>query len=172
MNMARITGALASVHDRTTRFGFVLAQVCLCLIVFSYTYETVSQYFFGAPTWWSNELVAYALCIGTFLAMPEVTRTGGHIAIGFLTESLGPRASRVAGVLIAIAGGLTCLAIAWISLRANISQVERTEMLVRVRPIPKIWISAWITWGFFSTGVHFLRNAVSPPSDVINVVTA
>ncbi|MGB3405942.1 MAG: TRAP transporter small permease [Jannaschia sp.] len=159
--MAVFASRLVAFHDGLTRFGFALAQLCLLAIVFSYCYETVARYFFNAPTWWSNEIVAYALCIGTFLSLPEVTRRGGHISITFLTDLLppGPR-SWVTRALSILAGGV-CLWVGWILLDMNLTQFVREEMLVRVKPIPKVWISVWITYGFLSAGLHFLRHAAS-----------
>lgn len=153
---------LTSAHDRITSAGFALSQICLFVIVFAYAYETVSRYFFAAPTWWSNEVVSYALCVGTFLAIPEITRRQGHITITFLIERLSPRAAAHAHLLIGIVSGATCLLVAWICLRANILHVTNGEMLVRVKPIPKILLSVWLTYGFVSSGIYFLRLAVTP----------
>jgi TRAP-type C4-dicarboxylate transport system permease small subunit len=152
--------ALARAHDGLTRLGFTLAKLCIAGIVVSYSYETIARYFFSAPTWGSNEVVGYALCIGTFLAMPEVTRRGGHIAITFVLELLGPRAGRILGIATAVTSGVVCLLVAWMSYGENVRQIANEVMLVRVEPIPKVWISAWITYGFLSSGAHFLRAAL------------
>lgn len=159
--MRRFWAALELAHDRLTSGSFVLAQLCLFVIVFSYCYEIVARYFFAAPTWWSNEVVGYALAIGTFLALPKITRDGGHIAITFLAESLPPRLSNRLDIALSLVGAVVCLFVAWLCLQENITHYVREEMMVRVKPIPKIWISVWLTYGFFSAGLHFLRNAVS-----------
>jgi len=150
---------LAAAHDAVTRAGFGLAQICLLVIVGAYSFETVSRYFFAAPTSWSNEVVAYALCIGTFLALPEVTRQGGHISISILTDVLRGGVRKIVTQVIAGVAGIVCLYVGWVLLDANISQVARGEMLTRITPIPKIWISAWITYGFLGASLHFLRQA-------------
>lgn len=153
---------IGSAHDALTKAGFGLAQLCLLTIVLSYCYEIVARYFFNSPTWWSNEVVAYALCIGTFLALPEVTRAKGHIAIDFLVDMVGPRHRPLVNIMIALISGATCLVIAWLFLQANISQFQRGEMLVRVKPLPKVWLSVWLTYGFASAGLHFLRHCLNP----------
>jgi TRAP-type C4-dicarboxylate transport system permease small subunit len=154
--------ALGRAHDALTAVGFLAAKLCLVVIVVSYTYEIVARYFFLAPTSWSNEAVSYALCIGTFLAMPELTRRRGHIAISFVIESLSERAARALAIAIAVVSGLVCLFVAGLSFEENIRQVVHEVMLVRVDPIPKVWISSWITFGFLSSGLHFLRAAFDP----------
>ena len=150
--------AAAKAHDALTKFGFTLGKLCLVVIVASYTYETVARYFFAAPTWWSNEVVGYALCIGVFLAMPELTRRKGHIAITFVLEALPATAARHLSAVLYIVSGLICLLVAWVSFEENLRQIANDVMLVRVEPIPKIWISSWITYGFLNSGLHFLRG--------------
>lgn len=163
MAMRAVFARLGDAHDRLTSATFVLAQFCLVAIVCAYSYETVSRYFFSAPTWWSNEVVAFALCIGTFLALPHVTREAGHIAITFLIDILPGSKARYVHVALAIVSGLVCLLVAWICLKANITHFLRDEMLVRVRPVPKLWLSVWLTYGFLSAGLHFLRQVTNPP---------
>ena len=155
-------GPLGRLHDRISRVSFQLAQLGLVVITASYAWEVVVRYFFAAPTSWSNEVAAYALCISVSLALPEVTRARGHIAIDFVLHALPGRAHRVAQVLLALLSGAVCLIIAAICLRANLLQVERAEMLVRVNPIPKVLIAIWLTYAFFSAGLHFLRHAADP----------
>ncbi|MBO0344261.1 TRAP transporter small permease [Roseibium limicola] len=157
--MRHTLSALNRTHDAVTTVGFKLAQFCLCVIVFAYGFETVARYFFASPTWWSNEIVAYALCIGTFLAFPQVSRKSGHITITFVTESLSPRSAEVARVVLTLVSAATCLLVAWICLKANIQQYVREELLVRVKPIPKVWLSVFMTYGFFSSGLYFLRQS-------------
>lgn len=146
-------------HDAVTTIGFELSKLCLVVIVFSFSYEVVARYFFSAPVWWANEVVSYALCIGVFLAMPEVTRRHGHVAVSVIPEMLPPRPKAILLACIQLVGFLACIAVAWMSLNQNISQYVREAMIIAaVRPIPKIYISAWITFGFFSSALYFLRN--------------
>ena len=152
---------LGTAHDRLSAFSYQIAQICLCAIVFAYSYETVSRYFFAAPTSWSNEVVAYALCVGTFMALPEVTRSSGHIAITFVIEALPEIARHRLNIALAVLSAAVCLFVAWICLRTNIVQFTRQEMTVGVNPIPKWVISIWLTYGFASSGLHFLRQAFS-----------
>jgi hypothetical protein len=45
------------------------------------------------------------------------------------------------------------------SLNQNISQYIREALIIAaVRPIPKVYISVWITFGFVSSAIYFLRN--------------
>lgn len=158
-NVRGILAALLRAHDAITTIGFELSKFCLAVIVFSFSYEVVGRYFFAAPAWWANEVVSYALCIGVFLAMPEVTRRHGHVAVTVVPEMLPPRYRQVLLWCIQLVGFLACAAVAWMSLNQNISQYLREAMVIAaVRPIPKVYISIWITFGFLSSALYFLRN--------------
>lgn len=158
MTLRQWFGPVFRAHDAVTHAGFLLAQLCLLIIVAAYSYEIVARYLFGAPTWWSNEAVAYAICIGTFLALPEVTRRRGHIAITFVIETLPKRFETGINAAIPVIAASTCLVIGWICLEANLQHWARGEMLVRVRPVPKLWLSVFLTYGFVSAGLHFARQ--------------
>jgi TRAP-type C4-dicarboxylate transport system permease small subunit len=158
--MAQSLRRLAHAHDVVTEIGGHVGKLCLVLIVFAYCYEVVARYFFASPTWWANELVSYALCIGAFLLMPVVTRRQGHVAVTVLLDLL-PKAQTLAlGRLLHFASFLACAVATWISLDENIRQVVQDVHLMKVRPIPQIYISAWITYGFASSALHFLRMAL------------
>ena len=148
-----------------TEIGGHIGKLCLTLIVFAYSYEVVSRYFFAAPTWWANEMVSYALCIGCFLMMPEVTRTNGHVAVTLIIDTM-PRSQTIRLVrLIHLCAFATCAVVAWISLDENIRQVVEDVHLMKVRPIPQIYISAWMTYGFASSAVYFFRMALDRPGN-------
>jgi C4-dicarboxylate transporter DctQ subunit len=154
-----ILASLLRAHDAVTTFGFECSKLCLVVIVFSFSYEVIARYFFAAPVWWANEVVSYALCIGVFLAMPEVTRRNGHVAVTVIPEMMPARYRMILLACIQIVGFLACIAVAWMSLNQNISQYVRDALIIAaVRPIPKVYISAWITFGFFSSALYFLRN--------------
>jgi C4-dicarboxylate transporter, DctQ subunit len=64
--------------------------------------------------------------------------------------------------LIALAAAAACLFAAWISADENIRQFEAREETVATIPIPRWWISSFITYGFLGAGIHFLRQVFSP----------
>lgn len=155
--MNRALHRLGRAHDGLTLLGFHLSRVCLAIIVFAYCYEVFSRYFFAAPTWWSDEAVSYSLSIGCFLMMPYVTREKGHVAVTVLLDLLSPERRRMFDAFIYFVGFLACAAATWISLDENIRQVVKDVHLMKVKPIPKYWISVWITYGFASSAIYFLR---------------
>jgi C4-dicarboxylate transporter, DctQ subunit len=155
---------LAHAHDAVTDIGGRAGMLCLVLIVFAYCYEVVARYFFGAPTWWANEVVSYALSIGAFLMLPLVTRTGGHVAVTLIVDLLPAAKAAWLGRAIHLCSFATCAAAAAISLEENVRQVVQDVHLMKVHPIPQIYISAWMTYGFASSALYFLRMALAPPA--------
>jgi TRAP-type C4-dicarboxylate transport system permease small subunit len=167
-NARPLLRALAKAHDAVTDFGFHVSKLCLAVIVSSFSLEVVGRYFFNAPIWWANEVVSYALCIGVFVAMPEVTRRHGHIAVTVVPELLPQRPRAVLEWTLQLVGFLACSAVAWMSLTQNIAQYVRdVRIIAAVEPIPQVYISTWITYGFLSSALYFLRHLDwrAPPQD-------
>jgi len=150
--------AAARAHDGLTDVSFQFAKLCLAIIVFAYCYEVAARYLFNAPTWWADEAVSYSLCIGVFTMMPHVTREKGHVAVTLIVDLMSPRNARPVYWLIYLLGFLACVAAAWISLDENIRQVVKEVNLMKVKPLPKVWISGWITYGFASSALYYLRQ--------------
>lgn len=155
--VAAFLRGLARAHDGLTDVSFQFAKLCLGIIVFAYCYEVGARYFFNAPTWWADEAVSYSLCIGCFTMMPYVTREKGHVAVTLIVDLMSPRRARPVYWFIYLLGFLACAAAAWISLDENIRQVVKDVNLMKVKPVPKYWISTWITYGFVSSALYYLR---------------
>jgi TRAP-type C4-dicarboxylate transport system permease small subunit len=148
-------------HDRLTSLGVHLAMIGLAVIVGSYVLEVVLRYGFNAPTRWSADLVSYLLLFITFMAMPQVTANGGHVAVTALLERLSSSARRVALRAIAACGAVVCLLLTWIALEETLRQVGGNVQM-SAYPVPKAWISVWIVYGLGSSALYFLRMAVWP----------
>ena len=62
----------------------VMAGIGLMLIIIFL--QVVSRYFFGHTASYSEELSRYLFVWVVFLSLPVVSRQGGHMAVGLLTE--------------------------------------------------------------------------------------
>lgn len=153
---------LLRVHDRLTVVGVNLAMVALAMMVGAYVLEVVLRYGFNAPTRWSADLVSYLLLFITFMAMPQVTASGGHVAVTALLERLDPRQRRLASRVISVCGLVVCVVLTWIALQETLRQTSGNVRMMAAYPVPKAWISAWIVYGLGSSALHFLRAALWP----------
>lgn len=154
---------IARLHDRITRLGFYLGGASLCGIVVCFWIEVVARYFFNSPTLWSSSLVAYFLCISASLAMPELARTQGHIAITVIPERLSPIVRQRYERGIALVAGTICLVAAWIIINENMRQFSSGTTTAIGLNVPKYWISSFISYAFANTALHFLRLSLFPP---------
>ncbi|OWU85819.1 hypothetical protein ATO6_02630 [Oceanicola sp. 22II-s10i] len=152
-----------------TEIGLWIAMTGLALIVVAYNYEVVTRYAFGAPTRWSAELVSYLLLIVAFLALPRLTRDGGHVAVTVLLERLPLRGRVLAGQAIAVLGAVICLVMAWIAGEETLRQASRGVRMMAAIPVPKAVISVWIVWGLGLSAAQFLMLAIAAPDPAAEV---
>ena len=66
-------------------FAF-LAMAGMGLMLTIIFVQVISRYFFGHTASWSEELSRYIFVWVTFLSLPVVSRRGGHMIVGVLTE--------------------------------------------------------------------------------------
>ena len=151
-------------HDALTRVGFLIGSAALGGIVAVYLIEVVARYFFNSPTMWSASAVAYLLCVAVMLAMPELARTRGHIAISILEEKLPEKLQPHHIRLTAALAGIVCVVAAWMIWNESIRQWQSGITTTRGVRIPKYWVSAFICYGFTNTALYYLRGALLPSS--------
>jgi C4-dicarboxylate transporter DctQ subunit len=156
-----VLALIGRMHDGITDLGIQIAKACIAVVLALYCWEVFGRYILGIGTWWANEFVPYAVCAATFLMMPVVTRAKGHVAIGALEHFIPARFSVHARVMILVISLVVCSVIAWILVKENIRQVAQDINLLRVRTTPKIYVSIWITYGFISSALYFLRMLAS-----------
>lgn len=160
---ATVATAAIRILDGVTRAGAAVAATALAVIVAAYAYEVVARYVFNAPTWWSAELVSYLLCILVFCMMPQVTRTGGQVAVTVLLDLLPAGARALAERAIWLLGFGATAAVGWFAADETARQVTRGVQMMAALPIPKWWLSIWIAAGFVLTALQFLRLALTGP---------
>lgn len=155
--MRRLLTLAGRAHDGLTDLGVQGAKVCVAAILILYCWEVFGRYVLGMGTWWANEFVPYTVCAATFLMMPAITRSKGHVAIVVLENILPPRLAIHGRVLVPALSLIVCSVIGWITLQEDIRQVAEDVTLLRVTQTPKIYVSLWITYGFCSSALYFLR---------------
>ena len=157
MVVRRLLEGFLRLHDGLTRLSYFGGTIALGVIAFSYCYEVLVRYAFNAPTTWANELVSYSLCAGVFMMMPHVTMKGGHVAVTLLID-ISPRGLAKFMIWVTcLMGFLVCAFATWISLDENVRQITKNVYLMKVNPIPKWWVSVFISYGFGLSALHFLR---------------
>ena len=150
---------LTTAHDYLTELAAILAALGLISIVASYVYEVVTRYIFNAPTAWASDYVSYALAASVFLALPQVTKEKGHVAVTILVDIIPKKAAGIVHTVISVIGFLSLSLAAWISFQENLRQYTRNIETLAMVPIPVWWVSSFITFGLFLSAFYMLRQA-------------
>ena len=153
---------LCRLHDALSDAGYIAGVLGLASMVVIYCYEVVTRYFLNLATDWANDAFANILCVTIFSMVPHATRRGLHISISLLVEMV-PRLDRTLAVVTGILGFVVCLFLTWMSLEANIRQVVEQIVTEQNYPVPKIWMSSFITFGFAGAALYFLRSLFPVP---------
>jgi C4-dicarboxylate transporter, DctQ subunit len=155
----RALKAAAAAHDALTDAAFVLAVAALAGILGLTCFEVAARYAFAAPTRWAMEIVQALMVPAVFLAVPHVTRAGGHVAVTVVVDSV-PFLRTPLRWFTLVAGLVMCLAAAWISLEQNLRQFDRGIVTQGNLPLPKWWFSSAATFGFAGAALYFLRGMI------------
>lgn len=148
---------LLILHDRVTRAGYFLACLCLFIIVVITNFEIFMRYAVNAPTRWSGDLSTYLLLVSIAFGMPEITRTGGNVAITILSEKLRPTAQRIVQQMRYVSCVAAILVLTYLILVTAAQEFMRGILTVAAFPIPKWLLNAALAYGFLSSGVYFAR---------------
>jgi len=168
----RIAQPLLRLHGLITDVGYLAAALGLCAMGLLYCMEVVFRYFLNAPTRWSLEVITFLMLMVTFLAIPHAVRGGMHIAVTLLADLYPRQTSRILFVMNLI-GAVLCGFIAYISLTENVAQYQGLVETIGNIPIPKWWLSAFITYGFANSALWYLRllfSGARPIEPVLNIL--
>jgi len=148
-------------HDASTEFGAAVAAICVGAMACIYTTEVVARYFLNAPLNWSGDVSSYLLCACAFLAMPKVTRDGGHVAITYVLERLGGASrARYSGLLGKVTG-LVCLAAGIIVAYEGTQLYAEGVLTTQATHIPKWLIAVLACLGLLSSALHLFSTRAS-----------
>ncbi|MEW5420813.1 TRAP transporter small permease [Amorphus sp. 3PC139-8] len=150
-------------HDVLTDTTYIIGVFGLASMVIIYCAEVVTRYFLNSALDWANDAFSNILCITIFAMVPHVTRIGSHIEINLIPELL-PSVRRPLATMGSIVGAFVCGFAAWMSLQENVRQVALGIQTAQNHPLPVIWMSGFITYGFASSALYFLRSLFPYPA--------
>ena len=151
---------LLAAHDGFSKLAFRIACLALVVLLGAYLVEVVARYGFNAPTRWTSDLVQYMLCVSMSLAMPLVTRDGGHVAITSFLEKMSTQHQAVAARWIQGLGALALASAAAVFAMVGWDQARQGIETVAAFAIPKWWLSGLVVVGMSSAAMHLLRQAL------------
>ena len=154
--MMRPIKALCRLHDVLSDAGYVISAAGLGIMTAVYCYEVLTRYFLGLATDWANDTFSNVLCVTIFAMVPHATRLAQHISITLVIE-IAPGSRPALKAFSCILGFAMCAFAAWMSYEENVRQVVQQVVTEQNHPIPKWWMSVWITFGFLGAAFYFLR---------------
>jgi TRAP-type C4-dicarboxylate transport system permease small subunit len=99
-----------------------------------------------------------------FLVLPAVTARREHVAISLLVEHRSAKVKRAFARIAAVAGTCGCAIAGAFALARVFGQAAEGIHTIAMLPIPKWWLSALACYGLWSSGLHFLRQALASQS--------
>ena len=134
--------------DAITKAFFFLASLALGLIVAIFSFEIIMRYFFAAPTSWATDTVTFLFCASLMLALPEVTRTDGNIAVSIILDFSAPStANKIKLIIYAVSFAI-------VSYVTYITFVEFLRLFeTGINTLGSFRISKWIVFSFIPLGL-------------------
>ncbi|UTD56356.1 TRAP transporter small permease [Halomonas sp. MS1] len=155
---------LTKIINVLTRVCFFMASLALGLIVIVFCIEIVMRYFFAAPTSWATDTVTFLFCASLMLALPEVTREDGHIAVSILLDFSSEKISNTMRLIIY---GMTFLVVSYVTYISAIEFFRLYQTGINTLGsfrIPKWCVFLFIPLGFILSALQIvilLRNQFS-----------
>ncbi len=152
-----ILSGMGRVLDLLTKVTFHISGAALAGILCLIVNEVCRRYFFNAPTTWAGDANQWLFALATMLALPEITRVKGNVAITILLERMPQRKRVFFGRLLCFVSCFACLLAGYISGNEVIRQFSMGITTNWVYPVPKWWVSAAIPVGFLLSSLQFIR---------------
>lgn len=154
--------SLGLFHDRLSELGLWLGMMALAALATLSFAGTMSRYLLSTPLGWVPDWTGYTLAASIFITAPAVTKHGQHVAMDFIAAAATSRT--VVRFLTGIAAAMTFIVLAtmtWIVTDSLLAAFRSGTGTAAGYPIPRWWLLSFITYGFGSSAVHFLRTALT-----------
>ena len=92
----------------------VLAATLLALGVLVVVHMVFTRYVLSESTVWQTEFTTFAITAAMLLGTPYVLKTGGHVAVTVLPDSLSGLPKRIMRLMASLVGLSFCLALAYV----------------------------------------------------------
>lgn len=143
--------------DAVTKLSFNVSAMALAAMLLLVVNEVGMRYFFNAPTTWSMDVNQWLFALATMMALPEITRVNGNVAITILIDRMPEHRRLIAMRIILLVSFVACLVACYITGTETLRQFKFNITTTWVHPIPKWWISLCIPFGFLLSALQFLR---------------
>lgn len=118
--MKPVWKSLANFCERISRFGAVVAEVSLVLLLLLVFHEVIVRYLLDQPTLYSVEISEYLLILVAFMAAGWVLQEDRHVNMPSLVQMLPQKVQRICALLVTLIVLLFCSILVWKGIEASV----------------------------------------------------
>jgi len=148
--------AFISLIDGLSRALFFLACLLVAAMVLVVAYDVGTRNLGMRPPIWAVNSVEYAMLYVTFLALPELVRTRGHVCVELLLVAIGSTARKHLEKGLHVLAALICLYLAWRSGVELWKTIQSGSYEVRSFDMPMWALFLSMPFGFLLGGLQFI----------------
>lgn len=145
---------LIKIIDAATKASFMLASLALGLIVVVFSIEVIMRYFLSAPTSWAPDTVTFLFCASLMLALPEVTRNDGHIAVSIILDFSSINFANIVRVIIYLVSLCVISYVTYITLMEFYRLFDTGINTLGSFRVPKWTVFSFIPFGLFLSALQ------------------
>lgn len=134
----------------------LVVKVLLALIVLLVAADVAARNL-AKPLTWSVSLTEYLLIYITFLPLPALARSKGHVCADFIRTALPRGVQRVVETGVYLLCLTICIYLGWVALQGVVDSVRSGAYDVRTFDMPRWLIYAPMVVGLWLSALEFLR---------------
>jgi TRAP-type C4-dicarboxylate transport system permease small subunit len=134
----------------------VLTKLLLALVVVLVAADVAARNL-SKPLGWSVSLTEYLLVYITFLPMPALVRSKGHVCADFIRTALPPSIQRAIEIAVYVLCLVTCVYLGSIAAGSVLTTLRSGAYDVRTFDVPRWLIYAPMVLGLWLSALEFLR---------------
>jgi TRAP-type C4-dicarboxylate transport system permease small subunit len=154
--------------DRLAVGCAVVAAACLVLAMLIVVWMVIWRAT-GHSTYWEIELATYLIVATVLVGSPYTLMTHGHIGVDLLGHYMSPGARKILWRILAVAGFVVCIYLAWKGLDLTLEAFEKNERSGSAWNPPRWPFFALMPFGLGLTALQYvaemLREAPPPVQD-------
>ena len=110
----------SSGFERLSRFGVVLAEISLVLLLILVFHEVIARYLLNKPTLYSVEISEYLLIFVAFMAAGWVMQEDRHVRMTSITDLMPTAVKQVLNILTSAIVFCFCIILVWQGAKSSI----------------------------------------------------
>lgn len=156
--MKKIASVLDKIFNYFIDYLFYIACVLVIAMMLVVVADALLKFSVKGTITWAFEATEYSLVYLAFLATAWLLRSGGHVKMDILFNSLQPRPQAYLEFIASILLVITCIMLFWYGTTSTVDNIQRNVMSVRYYSIPKFIILIVVPVGSFFLVIQALKQ--------------